>query len=273
MKTIAIVNIKGGCGKTTTAINLAASLGWQGLPVLLVDLDPQGHATLGVNVKSEGEPGLYEVYSEQLPIKDVIMYNVVAGIDLIPATSSLIDIGNILLNFPYEHVLKHYLEQIDKEYDYVIIDCAPHLGPLMISAIIAADELLAPVDMGLFSLDSLEKLYTVIHRLEEQHKTQIPIKVLPTMVDYRTRLARAFIRSIWERFADDVLPIMVHNTVRIREAVCKGLPIIDYDADSPAAYDYRRLADEIIQTSNPNFMRTEIRKVERQSSPKALTAA
>jgi len=273
MKTIAIVNTKGGCGKTTTAINLAASLGWQGVPVLLIDMDPQGHATLGVNIKANGEPGLYEVYAEQLTLNDVIMHDVVAGIDLIPATSNLIDVGNILLNFPYEHILRHHLEQLEKDYDYIIIDCAPAINPLTVTALLAADELLVPVEMSLFSLDSIEKFYGIIQRLEQQHNIRLPIKVLPTMVDYRTRLARAFMRSIWERFADDVLPIMVHNTIRVREAVCKGLPIIDYDADSPAAYDYKRLAEEILHTADPDFMRMEIRKVERQGKAGIITAA
>jgi chromosome partitioning protein len=261
MKTIAIVNTKGGCGKTTTAINLAASIGWKGLPVLLIDMDPQGHATLGVNVNTENEPGLYEVYSEQMSIDEVIIPDVVAGIDLLPATRNLNEAENILSNYPYDQVLRHHLAQLDNKYDFAIIDCAPTLGPLTLTALLAADELLVPVEMSLFSLDSIEKLYQAIHALEEEHEIIIPIKVLPTMVDTRTRLARAFMRSIWERFADDVLPIMVHNTVRVREAVCKGLPIIDYDANSPAAYDYKRLADEIIQNSDPDFMHDEIRKV------------
>jgi chromosome partitioning protein len=264
MKTLAIVNTKGGCGKTTTAINLAASLGWQGLSVLLIDIDPQGHATLGVNVKTEDEAGLFDVFLEQKSIHETIIHDVVAGIDLIPSTSNLINAEGYLRTFQYEYILKKHLEQLKGEYAYVIIDCPPSLGPLTSTALMAADELIAPVEMSLFAIDSLERLFTSIHQFEQEYQRAFPIRVLPTMVDNRTRLARAFMRTLWERFADDVLPIMVHNTIRVREAVCKGLPIIDYDAGSPAAFDYNRLADEVILTSTPAHIRDEMNQVDRQ---------
>jgi chromosome partitioning protein len=242
MKTIAVVNSKGGCGKTTSAINLAACIGWQGLPVLLVDLDPQGHATLGVNIQNWDGPGLYDVFSNRKRMRDVIAPDVVAGIDLIPATPKLGEAEALLSDWPREKELALKLGQLADDYQYVVIDCPPTLGLLTVNALLAADEVLIPVEMSLFGLDSVDRLLELIRSLERKHDIRIPIRILPTMVDSRTRLARSFLRQIWERFPDQVLPLLVHYTVRIREAICKGVPIIDFAANSQVAKDYRQLA-------------------------------
>ncbi len=245
MKTIAVVNSKGGCGKTTSAINLAACLGWRGSSVVLVDLDPQGHATLGVSMQCWNDFGLYEVFANRAEINDVIIPDVVAGIDLIPATRKLADAEALLADWPREKELALKLGCLSREYDYAIIDCPPNLGLLTVNALLAADEVLVPVEMSLFGVDSANRLTKLIHELEERHDTQIPFRILPTMVDSRTRLARSFLRQIWERYPDEILPLMVHYTVRVREAVCKGLPIIDYASSSQVATDYRHLAAEM----------------------------
>ncbi|UCE88992.1 MAG: ParA family protein [Pseudomonadota bacterium] len=275
MKTIAIANTKGGCGKTTTAINLAASLGCQGARVLLVDLDTQGHATLGTGLTCDDQVGLYEVFAKRALLRDVIVRDVVAGIDLLPATRSLGRAETLLSDWPREMELSMHLAQVDADYDFVVIDCPAALGLLTTNALLAADELLVPIEMGLFAMDSVAKLHHAIEVLQQKHQRNFTVRILPTMVDNRTRLARSFLRNIWERYADEVLPLMVHHTVRVKEAVCKGLPILQYDADSPATADYQRLA-ELLRSephlSNEPGDNLDAQQVERRDAVEAAIA-
>ncbi len=242
MKIITVASCKGGCGKTTTALNLAACYGWEGHPVLLLDLDPQGHATLGTALDCRDDPGLYEVFARRMDLEDVVIPDVVAGIDLVPATRTLGQAEALLADWPREKELALRLGPLAGAYRYAVLDCPPSLGLLTTNALLAADLVLIPVEMSLFGLDSVERLLAHMARLEARYETAIPFRVLPTMVDQRTRLARAFLRELWARYPEQVLPVLVHHTVRLREAACRGLPIIDYDADSAAAHDYRRLA-------------------------------
>jgi len=145
MRTISIINTKGGCGKTTTAINLACSLGWKGLRVLLVDMDPQGHATLGVNYKCENEPGLYELFTEQASIEEVIVKFVVAGIDIIPATNNLDRLENLSNDSQWQSNLSNNLNKISYLYDYVVIDCPPMFNQSTRYALNASNEVIVPL--------------------------------------------------------------------------------------------------------------------------------
>ncbi len=254
MRTISIINTKGGCGKTTTAINLACSLGWKGLRVLLVDMDPQGHATLGVNYKCENEPGLYELFTEQASIEEVIVKFVVAGIDIIPATNNLDRLENLSNDSQWQSNLSNNLNKISYLYDYVVIDCPPMFNQSTRYALHASNEVIVPLEMSLFSFDSIKVVIQKLTDFEKRNGISLPYSLLPTMVDQRTKLARSFLNQLWQDYPKQVLPFIIHNTVRIREAVCKGLPIIDYDADSPAATDYMYLADQIINQIEDEFV-------------------
>lgn len=252
MKTIAVANQKGGCGKTTTAINLASSLGQQGQRVLLIDMDAQAHATLGLGKCGQDLATLYDVFAGRKSIRDVILHEVQSNLDLIPASMALVAAEH-QLSITKEDDLDNYLDPLDVTYDYLIIDCPPALGRLSVNALLAADEVLVPIEMSLFSLDGIERLCETLEQLESRRRMRLPFKVLPTMVDNRTKICRMFLRKIWERFPDNVLPVMIHNTVRVKESVCYSLPVGRYDAKSVAAMDYDRLATWFIDHENDRF--------------------
>jgi chromosome partitioning protein len=251
MNIIAIANQKGGCGKTTTSINLAACLGKTGHRTLLIDADPQGHASLGLGHRRQEEPGLYEVFALDFPIDQAIIQDVNEGVDLIPATISLAAVEHVLADMPKrERQLNDHLESIQSRYEYVIIDCPPALGLLSINAIRAADRVLVPIDMSLFSIDGIERLSETIDLVAQKYNLDIEINILPTIVDKRTRLCRKFLLAIWERYQDNVLPMVVHSTVRLKEAACEGQSILQFDPRSIAAKDYQELAEEIIRRNS-----------------------
>lgn len=248
MITIAIANQKGGCGKTTTAINLAASLGRAGQRVLLIDMDPQGHASLGLGQRSEDRPGLYEVFIEEVELKEATIVTGVPGVDLVPATISLAAIEHLLSDLPRrERQLTDRLEAISRDYDYAILDCPPSLGLLSFNGLRAADLVLIPIEMSVFALDGVERLSETISLLEERYQLEIPTRLLPTLVDYRCRFTQDTLSRIREQFGTAVLPLVVHYTVRLKEAAAQGRPIIDYWPDSLASQDYRALAAEMLK--------------------------
>jgi chromosome partitioning protein len=247
MTVIAVANQKGGCGKTTTAINLAACLGQKGQHVLLIDMDPQGHASLGLGMRCEDIPGLYEVFAGEATLDEVVLPEVVPGVDVVPATISLAAAEHLLEDSAQrERQLSRHLDPLRHRYHYMVIDCPPALGFLSVNALRAADQVLIPIEMSLFALDGIDRLCETVALLREKYQVDLPIRVVPTLVDNRTRLTRQFLRQIWERFADEVSPVMVHYTVRLKEAVVAGKPIISFDPSSPAATQYMRLADEVI---------------------------
>ena len=247
MHIIAIVNQKGGCGKTTTAINLAASLGQKGHRTLLVDADPQGHASLGLGGRRQDEPGLYEIFALDFPLAEAIIPRISAGLDIVPATISLAAVEHVLANMPQrERQLSNHLQSVAGIYEYAVIDCPPALGLLSINAIRAAHRVIVPVDMSLFAIDGIERLGETVELVRDKYDLDIEVNILPTLVDRRTRLSRKFLLGIWERYQEKVLPVMIHHTVRLKESVCSGQSIIDFAPNSPAASDFGELADELV---------------------------
>lgn len=247
MTVIAIANQKGGCGKTTTAINLAACLGRRNQRTLLIDMDPQGHASLGLGQHCQDIPGLYEVFMAESPLTEVIIPDAAINVDLVPATISLAAVEHLLDDVTHrERQLAIHLEPARNDYDYIVIDCPPALSLLSFNALRAADEVLIPVEPGSFSLDGLDRLTETISLLSKKYALDIPQRIIATMVDYRTRFTRQMIDELRARFPEQVLATVIHATVRLREAAWQGKPIIDFCAHSPAAYDYEQLAEELL---------------------------
>lgn len=246
MKIIAVANRKGGCGKTTTAINLAACLAKAKHRVLLLDLDPQGHASLGLNACREDGRDLSHVIAGDAELEEIVVDNVFPGLDVAPATLALATVEHLPRDYgERDRLLEAPLASIRDRYDYVVVDCPPSLGLLSLNALAAADLVLIPIEMSRFGLAGIERMYETVVLLREREEREIPVRVLPTLVDSRTRLCRHFLREVWERFAEDVLPGAVLYTVRLRESVQNGVPIVTYDPVSSAAAQYQALAEEL----------------------------
>jgi chromosome partitioning protein len=268
MTVIAIANQKGGCGKTTTAINLSACLGRQSQRTLLLDMDPQGHASLGLKQQTSDQPGLYEALVDEISLSEVIVSDVLEGVDLVPATISLAAADHLLsAQFGHEQKLSLLLQQVRDEYDYIVIDCPPSLGMLSVNGLLAADQVLVPVEMGLFSLDGVSRLRETIDLVSDQYERKIPVRILPTMIDMRTRLARSFMQHLEEFSSSELSSVSISQTVKLRESVCEGRAVIDYAPRCNAAQDYARLAQEFILGVTGLEIADELAKQETMASP------
>ncbi len=251
MHVIAIANQKGGCGKTTTAINLSAALGEDGADVLLIDLDPQGHASLGLGQQSVNRAGLYEVLNGTLELEDVIEKGVAWGVDLVPASISLAAVEHVLSDRPErERQLSRHLETLGVHYDYVILDCPPSLGLLAVNALRAAQQILVPVEASLYALDGLQRLRELVQLIETRYGLDLPLHLLPTMFDNRTRLARTLFEHLHEQGLRPCAT-QVRQCVKVREAALSGQSLLAYAPRSPVAMDYRNLALEIRSLAEP----------------------
>ncbi len=249
MHIIAIVNQKGGCGKTTTAINLSAVLGQQGARVLLIDMDPQGHASLGLGVAGAELAGLYELLKGDHRLDEVIQSGVSRGVDLIPGNISLAAAEHLLAGQPdRDRQLARHLAMLEGRYDCVVLDCPPALGLLSVNALRAADRVLIPVEPSLYSLDGIERLRETIHLLAGQYDIQPSVTLLANMFDTRTRIARNMLEMLESQLPVGLCAARIRNSVCVREAACHGVPLIDYAPRAPVTGDFRQLAEELLGT-------------------------
>lgn len=249
-RTIAIANQKGGVGKTTTSVNLSACLAYLGKKVLLIDIDPQGNATSGVGInKGEIRSCIYEVLIDDENVYDVVQPSKVENLFVVPATISLAGAEIELVSTISREVrLKHALQEIKADYEYIIIDCPPSLGLLTINALTASDAIIIPVQCEYYALEGLSQLLSTVRLVQKHLNQDLAIDgVLLTMLDARTNLGLQVIEEVKKYFQDKVYKSIIPRNVRLSEAPSHGEPIIIYDAKSRGAELYLELAREVIK--------------------------
>ena len=249
-KVMAIINQKGGVGKSTTAINLSAALGELGKQVLLVDLDPQGNSSSGLGIeKSQVHNCVYDVLLNDVAIEDVIIPDVGEGLDLVPATINLAGAEvELVSEMARENRLKDAVGSLRGKYDYVFIDCPPSLGLLTVNALVAADKLLIPIQCEFYALEGVTKLLDSMKRVKTRLNPTLDIfGVLLTMYDGRTTLSRQVVEEVRSYFGKTVFTTLIPRTVKLSEAPSFGPPITQYDPSGKGAQSYVNLAKEVVQ--------------------------
>ena len=249
-KIIAIANQKGGVGKTTTSINLAASLGVLEKKVLLIDADPQANASSGLGIDIESvKVGSYQVLEHTSSAKDAILKTSSPNLDIIASHIDLVAIEIELVDKERrEYMLKESLEEIKDAYDYIIIDCAPSLGLITLNSLVAADSVIIPIQCEYFALEGLGKLLNTIKSVQKIHNKDLDIEgLLLTMFDSRLRLSNQVVDEVQKHFSTMVFDTIIRRNTRLGEAPSYGESIIAYDATSKGAVNYLNLANELLK--------------------------
>ncbi len=246
-KVYAIANQKGGVGKTTTAVNVGACIAEAGYPTVLVDADPQANATVGLGVERTRTPGLYEVLSGDVQAEDALTETVVPGLMLLAAGPGLAGANVEMPRLEgFEHRMREALEPLRSRFGYVLLDCPPSLGPLTVSALVAADRIIVPVQTEYYALEGLASLLETLDRVQRDLNPRLTVAgMLLTMHDSRTRLGREVEEEVRRHFPDLVFDTVIPRNVRVGEAPSYGLPVTHHDPHSAGAEAYFELAKEV----------------------------
>ena len=262
---IGVANQKGGVGKTTTAINLAASFGVLEYRTLLIDADPQANSTTGVGFDLQNvTQSLYDCMVNNASAKDVLLKTDIPNLDLIPSHIDLVGAEIEMINYPNrEGVLKQLIQPIKDDYDFIVIDCSPSLGLITVNALTASDSVIVPVQCEFFALEGLGKLLNTIKIVQSRLNIELVIEgILMTMYDGRLRLCNQVVSEVRRHFEDLVFSTIIHRNARLSEAPSVGKPVILYDANSKGSTNYLNLAKEILQKNNMTKISQEERTLE-----------